>query len=260
MFIVTTAVEMFASVIAELKTQIANLTASANETGTRIANAGNEAVLVQEVRENSDDPKLVELRAWRDAALAEIAKKEEQADRYIRKAGMVNLEPVDVDAETLKYKELATAVKDLRKAVVSLPGVTDEVLADSPALVPLPGQRGPRQGSGTGTSRPRIAQVFVNGEEIYQTKKVKQQQADGSVIEVDEKVANFTVLAAQISKLADVKVDVKDLHEAAFSAAKTRDLSSLNGTPVEFSFNAGKDGAQKEYFVKLIPSVKGAAE
>ena len=47
-----------------------------------------------------------------------------------------------------------------------------------------------------------------------------------------------------------VKVEVKDLQSAAYAANSGSD--DLGGKTVDFTFNCGKDGEQKNYAIRVI--------
>ena len=62
-------------------------------------------------------------------------------------------------------------------------------------------------------------------------------------------VTNFTVLSHALKSAFDTKVEVKDLQAAAFEAAGTDDLNTLDGKVIEFAYTVGETNV----FVKVQP-------
>jgi hypothetical protein len=227
----------FARAIADF---ISAQVAEANVLATALQNAGNATVLIHEYRDTAetDDAEILKYRAFMDQVNLKVLEVQANIENYITEQGFVDVTPVDVDATTEAYKSLRTAI---RSGVTHLTNIAPDAVKDLPELKAIPGVR---SASATGVHRPRIAQAFCNGEEIFLTAKDK----DGN----EKTVSNFTTLAAHISKLSGVKVDGKDLHAPCFEAAGTTDLSSLAGKPVDYVFNA----ADTNYSIRIIPTVK----
>jgi hypothetical protein len=142
----------------------------------------------------------------------------------------------EFEAAKAEYAELKKSIKSTLSLAANLPGYSAETFADVPALQTLSG--GTSSGA-TGTKRPRLAEITVNGEPAFTVKG-----------EGDEatKAYTFTAAAAVISKDSGVKVQPSDLSKAAFETAGTDDLSTVHA--VEFNYSANG----KDYAVVAIPA------
>lgn len=243
----------FDALISEALNTIREQTEAGNAVADKVIHADNANKLLAEVRETSDDPEIVKYREFLENAYAQLAESEKKIDDYILSQGMVDTTPVDVEAETTKWKEISTTVKAMTNAIKTLPGFDETKLADIPELKSLPGTRKASTSSGgTGVKRPRIASIAVTypdgtTTDIYETK-------DG----VNN--SNLTVLAKSLASTYKRKVEVKDLQAALFAAAGTDDLNTLDGKPVEFAYSVPKsdnpeDGSYN-LMVKVTPTVK----
>jgi len=228
---------------------ITPLVEQANETATRIQNADNVSALVHEVRDKveTSDETILSYREWLDAANNEILNRQKEVEQYIIDNNLVDTEPVDVDAETAKYKTLAEQVKAFRKVLDTIPG-GKEALEDLPNMISISG----RSGGGSTGPRPRIQAIKVDGEDVFRDVK----QKDGSY----KRESNFTTLSLFLKKtFKGSDVQVKDLQENAFAAAGTQDFNTLNGSPFEFSYtvNFGTEDKpeSKNIMVQVTPAV-----
>lgn len=220
------------------------LATQANELFGKVQAAENVNATIAEVRNSSEDETIVKFRDWLEKANARIIAETDKVDAYI-KANLVSQEPVDVEAVKASHKELVTKAKALRTVLTQFAG--DNAIHGLPELKSLSG-RAVSAGAGTGGKRPRLQTVKVGEKEIYSEKK----EDDGTVTHV----ASFTVLAAWMSKDAKVKVEPKQLQEAAFAAAGTDDLSTLAGKPVTFAITVGEGANLKTYpEITVIPKV-----
>jgi hypothetical protein len=117
-----------------------------------------------------------------------------------------------------------------------------------------------KTGAGSTLPKPRISAAYVGDHFCSQTLHAGTK---------DEKtVSTFTTLANYIKSKdfgnwnADDKDLVKNLQLAAFEKAGTQDLSSLNGSPIEFKFNLkrvvddGNTVQEKTVDIKIVPTVK----
>lgn len=196
--------------------------------------------VVHEIRkdEGTTDEKVKAYQEKMDKAQAQIEKWTSEIDDYI-KTNLVQASSMsDEEYEKVKaeYAELKKGANAAQKLAANLPGYAPEVFADLPSLMTLSGGT---SGSATGTKRPRLASLTINGDEAYTEKETD----EGKV-----KSFTFTHAADVISKESGVKVKPSDLSAAAFEAAGTDDLSTVND--VEFNYSAG----EKEFALVVIPA------
>lgn len=181
-----------------------------------------------------------EFQEWLAKANAAIEAKTKAIDERIKAEKVKASEMSDevYEAKKAEYATLKKGATDAQKLAANLPGYDPAVFADLPALLTLSGGT---SGAATGTKRPRLSNLTVNGEEVFVLKDVK---------DSDEKVKSytFTAAAAHISKDSGVKVQPSDLSAAAFAAAGTDDLSTVND--VEFNYSANG----KEYSITAVPA------
>lgn len=144
----------------------------------------------------------------------------------------------EFEAAKASYSDLKKSVKSTLSLAANLPGYSAETFADVPALQTLSG--GTAGAGATGTKRPRLAEITVDGVPAF---TVKNEGKDD-----ESKAHTFTAAAAVISKASGVKVQPSDLSAAAFAAAGTDDLSSVHA--VEFNYSAG----DKDYSIVAIPA------
>lgn len=211
--------------------------------------------LIADIRNNeaTEDEQVRKFQAWREAALAKIDESEKQIDEYIK----ANLMPkqgeegVDVDALKTEYAALKAHISAGLKFLADVPNAED-----NPAVKAIPALKSLRggtvsSGGASGTKRPRVNDILVTYPGETEPKSTGRNVKDKDGNEVFK--ANFTFAAQDITKHAGVKVEVKDLQAAAFDTAKTDDLSTLNGEPVEFHYNIGTGDDMKTYNVKVYP-------
>lgn len=226
---------------------ITSLTEQANAEATRIASATTDRkALVHDIL-NADEPtdeKVKKFQEFKEQILARLEQEEEKAREYVSTTLLPAAEEFDVDAAKSTYKELADKVKTARKFfLTTLPGATEDDLKDVPALKTL---RGGTSSGGTGSKRPRVNRLAyrANSSDNW-TEVSKSTEKNGETVTV----TNFTVLAQSLSKVYGSKVEVKDLQAAAFEAAGTDDLNSLDGKVFEFAVSVG----DKSVFVQVQP-------
>jgi hypothetical protein len=217
------------------------------------ANTTDKGKLVHDIRtdENVTDERVRAFQAWFNKAEAEIERRVSEVDEYIKANLLPASEDVDVDALKTQHKALKDSIRAALTFVQTVPGYNADEFS-VPDLANLRG--GTSGGTGTGGKRPRLNRIWVNGDLISKTVKDAKSGDD-----VD--VSNFTLAAAHIGKLAKTKVEVKDLQQAAFSAAGTDDLSTLNGRVFEYTFEAGDGENRVNVDVKVEPkNTSGEAE
>lgn len=233
-------------------------TAAANSKADEILAATTDKTKrVHEIRttEATEDETILKYREWLEKVNAQIEENTKRVDAYIADKHLKSVPEADLAALKEQYAELkATAVAG-RKFAETIPGVSAEELAaalkDVPDLKSLRG--GTSGGTGEGGKRPRIERISVSKDDGTTYTEVSETVKNAKTGK-DEVKANFTILARWLSKDADAKVEVKDLQAHAFEAAKTDDLSTLNGTVFDFEVTV-KDN---RYFVKVQPAVPSA--
>lgn len=221
------------------------LIAENNARANRVKSAGNTAALVAEVRETevTEDENILAFRAKKDQALKAILSWESAVDAYIVEKGLVNVAPVDVEAETAAWKSTAEQIKAVKGFAKVIGG--EAALERFTEVVGLPGTRVSGGGGATGIRRPRFQAIkyVVAGQDNWTS--VQETKGEGADAKT---VTNLTLLAMELST-KDHKVTAKDLQESLFTEAKTEDLSSLDGTPVEFAFGVG----DVNYILNVVP-------
>jgi len=222
---------------------LSELVVQANGLADKLVAAGNSQMLVHQFRNDAEteDDAILKFRQWLDAANTEILKRTEAIDAYIVEKGYVDTTPIDTEAVTTQYKTVAQQVRDMRKTLASFPGAED-ALKDVPELKAAPGT-GRGGANTTGIMRPRFAQILyrVAGTEEWQD-AFTEVDKDGTKV----RKTNLTILSQVLGKgVKDASVSAKDLQEAMYSAAGTKDLSA----PVEFAFGVG----DKNYEIRVTP-------
>lgn len=227
---------------------ITALTEEGNALATRISAATTDRTkLVHDylTAEEPADEKIKAFQDWKEGLLAKLEEEEEKARQHVLTTHLKEVDEATVDADKTKYKEIADKVKTARKFyLTTLPGATEEDLKDVPALKTL---RGGTANSGQGGKRPRVNSISyrLNGTDNWTEVSKQQKNAKGE----DVTVTNFTVLSQALHSALKAKVEVKDLQAAAFDAAGTDDLNSLDGKVFEFAITVG----EQNVFVKVQP-------
>lgn len=223
---------------ATLTDQINKANALATKISAATSDKGN---LVADIRDNepTDDATVLAFREWYEKAKATIEDKIGEINGYITDNLMPKAEEIDVDALKSQYAELKASITGGLKFLQPL-GFDPEA-ANLPALKSLRGGTA-NTGGKTDTRRPRVNDITVDGKSVAQSVK------NAKTGEVQSK-ASFSYAAAYLSKQAEAKVEVSDLQQAAFAAAKTDDLKSLNGEPFDFHYEVNG----KTFDVKVWP-------
>jgi len=237
---------MAIDMIALLVEQATEATNEANEVQSRILAATTDrtkAIHDMLTDEESTDETIKAHQAWIEQANAEIEKREKQAYEYAESKQPPQDEDA-VKADQAKHKALVEQVKSALAYAKKIPGYTDEKVKDIPALK---NPRGKDSSAGSGSKRPRlIAASYRVGTKGPWTEATQEKtEKDGTKVNV----TNFTVLALALKDALKAKVEVKELQAAAFAAAGTDDLSTLNGKPVEFAFTVN----DQNVFIKVAP-------
>lgn len=226
---------------------LTDITTKANDAATKIAAATTDRTKMVHDYLTADEPadeKIREFQEWEEKALAQIEKAREAAAEHVTATYLQTVDASAVDALKETYKTLADKAKTARKYFLNnIPDATEDDLKDVPALKTL---RGGTSGGGGG-KRPRFNSISyrigASGEWVEVSAQAKNAKGE------DVTVTNMTVLAKALKEATGTKVEVKDLQAAAFDAAGTDDLSSLNGKVVEFAHSVG----DKNVFVKAQP-------
>lgn len=206
------------------------------------AATGDRSKAVHDLRENSDDPKVVKFRKWledidakREAGITEI-------DKHISENLMPQSDLSETDAETLKTS-LAETRKEIRNGMdyfLSLPAVKS--VENANLLLPeLKGARkGVSKGTGTGAPKPRVTGVYVDGT-LCSHDVVK----DGKT----EVKSSFTDAVKFLSDKHNVKIQTSDLHAGYFAEAKVEPANWADGPDsVEYVFHVtDKAGASHNH-------------
>lgn len=199
--------------------------------------------------ENTEDEKILAYQEFVEKANAEIEAQTEAARAYVMEKYLPEVDDSAIEAQKTQYAALVAQIKAARKFASTIPGYKDEDLAEVPALKTL---RGGTAGGGTGSKRPRLQRVSYRTATNQPWVEVSTQRAGKDGTEVT--VTNFSLLATTLKDVFKAKVEVKDLQAAAFDAAGTDDLSTLNGNVFDFATSVG----DKTVFVQVQP--KSATE
>lgn len=228
-------------VFSAIGVMVTDLTTKANAIAERVQKSRvNVNKVVHEIVKDEDTTD-AKIKAYQER----MAKANEQIEKWTAeiveyaKENLVSASAMsdeEFEAAKAEYAELKKSVKSTLSLAANLPGFSDETFKDVPPLQTLSG--GTSTGA-TGTKRPRLAEITVNGEPAFTVK------GEG---DAQSKAYTFTAAASVISKASGVKVQPSDLSAAAFAAAGTDDLSTVHA--VEFNYSAG----DKDYAIVAIPA------
>lgn len=227
---------------------------SANAIGQRlIAVNSDKSEAINAILDTSDDPALVAFREAYAKGLAQIeaAQAKLAANKESAKAHAATLLPeADADfdkekaqAEFLTLRREATNIRKALELILGEDAVKEGIESNGITEVVSVGKtRGASKGA-SGIVRPRISAASVNGKDVSETDK------KGNV------KTSFTLLTKALNSSFENKVTGEIVREAAFSAAGTKDLSSLPaGTVVDFVVNVGDESAQVSITTQGKPS------
>ena len=190
---------------------------------------GNSAKTLREARDNSEDAKVVAFREWLDKANAQINKKTEEIDSYIRES--LGLSGAWTEEETKKkreeHKALRAEIKELRGVVEGMVKFTGETLPDMPEVLNFSGTVS--TGGATGVRRLRLDKVEVNG----------------------KTVDNLSAVASLIKRETGKPVATGDLQKVIFEKAGTEDVAKFpNDVSFQWSETDG-EGVTHKYDVTV---------
>ena len=223
---------------------VTGLITQANPLAELVANAGNVNALVHQYRDDAEteDEKVLAYRTAMDQVSVRILEWQKDVEAHIIAEGYVSTSPVDVEAVTSEFNEFRKQIKAAVSMLKNLPG-GEEVITHLPELKSLPGAR---TSASAGVARPRVSEVAVMAVDesaFTALHGTGPKDKDGNAT----RVSNFSVLARYFTR-SDTPVSVSELHAAAFAAAGTEDLASLNGTPFEFAVGTT--------MVRITPTIK----
>lgn len=229
--------DVFGVVQVMVEDQVAKANAIAEEVQKSRVNVGK---VVHEIRkdENTTDERVKAFQKNMEKASAQIEKWTKEIDEYIKTELVQTSSMTDeaYEAKKAEYAELKKGINAALKLAANLPGYVEGETFKS--VTPLQTLSGGTSGAATGTKRPRLASLTIDGEEIFTVKKTD---------EGDVKSYTFTAAAAHLST-KEHKVNPSDLSAAAFAAAGTDDLSTVND--VEFVYSVG----DKDFSFTVIPA------
>lgn len=209
------------------------------------AATGDRSKAVHDLRENSDDPKVVKFRKWLDDLDAKRETAVTEIDAYISASLMPTSDLSEADAEALKAT-LTEQRKEIKQGIdyfLSLPAVKNVEGAEN-LLPEIKGaRRGVSKGTGAGAPKPRVTGVYVDG-----TLCSHEVEKDGN----KTVKSSFTDAVKFLSDKYGVKVETKDLHAGYFAEAKVDPADWASGPDkVEYNFHlTDKDG--KSQNVKVL--------
>lgn len=218
-------------VFSAVRTMATDLINKANQIADEIQKSRvNVGKVVHEIRDiaETEDAKVLKYRENMKKANEQIEKWTQEVEAHI-KANLVSASQMDdatYEAKKAEYASLKKSAQDAQKLAANLPGYSEAVFANLPALVTLSG--GTSTGTGTGPKRPRLASLTIDGEEVFTLKENDK----------GEKVKSYTfTAAAQKLSTKENKVLPSDLSNAAFEAAGTDDLSTVSVVEFNYSVN-----------------------
>jgi hypothetical protein len=210
------------------------------------AATGDASKAIHDIRDNSDDPKVVKFRKFREDHLAKVEEAEKIIQDYIRE----NLVPEtmtdeEVEAEKARLKELKSTAQQGRDFFLAQPAVKSLVESgkydfDS-VLVPLKGARkSVSKGTGTGSPKPRVKAIYIDGD-LVSHEVVK----DGKT----EIKSTFTDAVKFLSDATKSKVETSTLHSGYFEAAGTTDVNAAPDSVEYIVTLNNKDGESTHYTI-----------
>ena len=205
------------------------------------ANSGiNKAIRDAREDENTTDENVRRYQEHAEKLRAALEDARTKIDAYLAEklgaAQMTDEEKAQVKEQHRAHKTNAnTALKFIRDQFGD-EGEAAIAAANLPSILGLSGSRS--SGGGTGTIRPRLHSVTVNGEEIRGEKTDK----EGNVVPY----VNMTLVAEHISKMSGTKVGPKELNEALLEECGG-DLNSVTDVDFNYSVNG------TDYHLVVIP-------
>lgn len=214
-----------------------------SRTATLSAATGDSAKAVHDLRNSSDDPKIVKFRKWLEEFDAKREKAISEIDAYISENLLpsASMSEEEIEAERTALKTLRSEINSMRDVFLALPAVKS--LENSELLLPkVAGTRTVSKGTGSGGVKPRVTGVYIDGNLVsHEVTK------DGKTTVK----SSFTDAVKFLSETHKVKVNTPDLHAAYFEAAKVKPEDWASGPDkVEFGFHVtDKDGKSQNHTI-----------
>lgn len=195
---------------------------------------------IREIRETSDDPRLVAYRQFEEAAKAKMAEEREKADKIARSLSSEASGEVwtDDDHDRAKdtHKELSTSAKSTIKALADMAEVLGEEMPELPALLTFSGAVPKKSGSRpTGISKPRFDGIEVNGQPVRPA-------ASGR--------PTLSGVSQMILDKSGVRMGAGEILDVFAKEYGTRDPFSLNGVSVTIT-TTDEDKIMHEFEITL---------
>jgi hypothetical protein len=201
---------------------------------------GDASKAIHDIRESSDDPAVVKFRKYFEDMNAKIEAAVKTINEHISKNLLPeSMSEADVEAEKEALKTLkkeAESGRDFFLAQQSVKSLAENGTDPLTLLTGLKGaRRGVSKGTGTGTKKPRVKAIYVDG--VLMSHDVTK---DGKT----EVKSTFTDAVKFLSDTHKVKVETSALHEGYFAA------DGENATEVEYVVNiTDKDGASHAHTI-----------
>ena len=229
---------------------IVEQTNAANTVQTQIAAATTDrtkAVHEALADPDTDVPYVKEYQSWEEKALAKIEENRAKVAAQYEAEYLKTLTDDEIAALKDEHKSKVAAVKAaIAYAKLALGDqVTDEEFAALPSLKTARGKTAGQ--GGTGGKRPRVNAIAYRTSTSVPWTAAEEQRKNKEGEDVT--VTNFTVLSHALKENFGAKVEVKDLQAAAFEAAGTDDLNTLDGKVIEFAYTVGEHNV----FIKVQP-------
>lgn len=216
--------------------------------------------VVHEIRKDdtTEDKQVKAFQVWLEKASKAINDKTAEVDAYI-KGNLVqgsSMSDKDFEAKKAEYKLLVSNIRDAERLAKSQPGYEaqwPEMSKDTPALLSLStGKEKSAVTGSTGTRRPRLVSISVNGKDLFTEKTDKKTNTT-------VRVATFSQAATHMTAESKVKVTASDLSAVAYAEVKSDNLADQ--TSVEFIHTVtDKAGKVWSFTVVAIPAQTAEVE
>jgi len=215
-------------------------TAEANAIADANASQGKSAQQVKEIRETSEDARLVKFREWLEKQEAAILDARKQADEVALSLLADKGETWDektADAKKDEHKVLKKQIADAKSALATILGMSGVEMPEFTEVKNFGGSVSKSGGSGTsGISRPRFSDITLNGVSLKQ----------------GDKRATLTQVSQKVKSDTGQTVTAGDLFALLTEAnGGNSDYSTMNDISIEFT-QTDKDGVVHTYKVTVF--------